>query len=171
MWQEEWESISAEPAKAPRVLVAIVPDMASWETVCRKGWYRIPLTRAPRRIGAEYLAFYHPKCFEKLRWTISYYASITRYSLVPRKVLLPDAADHPRADELYYRLDLGPLEALPQPIPSLKLRRVTFIQTDLAKLLQAQEIGDLWGREAPKQRLWRDLRTSEPLASYLVAAA
>ena len=171
MWQDLGEAEEEAMHPGHQVLVAVVPSLADWERVCREGWYRIPLRRAPSRIGAAYLAFYHPGCFGALRWAIHYYAPIHRYSVVPRRELLPDEAAHPRADELYYKLDLGPLQRLPRPIPSARLRRVTFIRTDLDTLLQAQEIGDLWRREPPKERLWRGLQLGEPAALYRAPAA
>jgi hypothetical protein len=171
MWEEPWEATEGQAEGAPRVLVAVVPSLADWERVCREGWYRIPLRRAPQRIGADYLAFYHPGCFEGLRWAIHYYAPILRYGVAPRRELLPEEAAHARADELYYKLELGPLQRLPRPIPSLRLRRVTFIHTDLAALLQATEINDLWRRPAPRERLWRGLQLSEPVALYGARAA
>jgi hypothetical protein len=171
MWDEPWETGENAVYDSQRVLVAVVPSLADWERICREGWYRIPLRRAPARIGADYVAFYHPKCFGELRWTIHYYAPIRRYGVVSRRILLPQEAGHPRADELYYKLELGPLQRLPRPIPSIKLRRVTFIHTDLDTLLQANEIGDLWQREAPKERLWRGLQLGEPVALYGAPAA
>ncbi len=140
-----------------RVLVAVVPRPSDWELICTQHWYRIPVSHAPRRLAAEYLAFYHTGSFSELRWSIRYYAPIERYRLVRRMDLFPDQPDHPRAQELYYRVELGPLESLPRPIPSLKLRRVTFIMTTLSRLLSAQEINDLWLRTTARDRLWRAL--------------
>jgi hypothetical protein len=171
MWEEAWESPDEPAYESQRVLVAVVPSLADWEHVLREGWYRIPLRRAPRRIGAAYLGFYHPKCFGELRWAIHYYAAIRRYGVQPRRALLPQEPDHPRADELYFKLELGPLVRLPRPVPSSKLRRVTFIHTDLDTLLQAREIGDLWRREAPKERLWRGLQLGEATPPYAAAPA
>lgn len=158
MWEEDWPW-EAETSP-PRVLVAVVPTLADWARVCDEHWYRIPLRCAPRQLGAEYLAFYHPKCFSDLRWSIRYYTPILRYRLVRRDALLPEQADHPRAAELYYKIELGPLEELPRPIPSHSLRRVTFIATDLEALLQAREIKELWakGRKDPKESLWQGTR-------------
>lgn len=144
-----------------RVLVAVVPTARDWERIRQEGWYRIPLARAPRRLGAEYLAFYHTKGGGELRWTISHYAAVRGFRLVRRRELVPDEPDHPRADDLYYRVELGALEPLPRPIPSIKLRRVTFIATTLRRLLSAHEINDLWEREAARDRLWRALQARE----------
>ena len=144
-----------------RVLVAVVPTARDWERIRQEGWYRIPLARAPRRLGAEYLAFYHTKDGGDLRWTISHYAAVRGFRLARRRELVPEEPDHPRADDLYYRVDLGPLDPLPHPIPSRKLRRVTFIATTLRRLMSAREINDLWEREAARDRLWRALQAHE----------
>jgi len=162
-----WDAI--EPTEATdgpslydgRVLVAVVPTARDWERIREEGWYRIPLARAPRRMGADYLAFYHTKSGGALRWTVSHYAPVRGFRLMRRRELVPDEPDHPRADDLYYRVELGPLEALPRPIPSHRLRRVTFIATTLGRLLGAGEINDLWEREAAGDRLWRALQARD----------
>ena len=134
LW-DDLEPLDERVGPAPSsVLVAVVPSLKDWERIQRERWYRIPLKRAPRQIGAEYLAFYHPGCFGDLRWSIRSYAAIQRYSLAPRRALLPEEGDHPRAGDLYYRLDLGPLQTLPHPVYSRRIRRVTFIHTDLETL-------------------------------------
>lgn len=163
MWDviEPTEGVDGPSLYDGRVLVAVVPSARDWERIRREGWYRIPLARAPRRLGAEYLAFYHTKGGGDLRWTISYYAAVRGFRLARRRELVPDEPDHPRADDLYYRVDLGPVEPLPRPIPSRKLRRVTFIATTLGRLLSASEINDLWEREAARDRLWRALQARE----------
>ena len=61
-----------------------------------------------------------------------------------RRELLPNEPTHPRADERYYRFALGPLWALPAPVPSRRLRRITFIPTTFGQLLYAQDVADLW---------------------------
>ncbi len=166
MWDEIPELYHPEDDQPldERVLVVIVTRPKDWALVCTERWYRIPVTRAPRRIGAGYLAFYMGRNLGALRWSISYYAPVLGYRTVCRRDLLPDEADHPRADELYYRLDLGPLEALPHPIPSDKLRRVTFIPTTLSRLLRAREINDLWDKQVARDRLWRALQVREIVA-------
>jgi hypothetical protein len=164
MWDEPFdiEALDATTAEGEPVLVVVVPSARDWERVQREAWYRIPVQRAPPRIGARYLAFYHTAaCGEALRWRIAHYAPVRGYRVVPRSELLPEEPDHPRAGQLYYRVALGPLEALPRPIPSRSLRRVTFIATTLARLLGAVEINDLWDRETARDRLWRALRARE----------
>jgi hypothetical protein len=164
MWDDDWE-LDASSTYAPRderVLVVIVPTAADWERVCAERWYRIPLKRAPRRIGAEYLAFYHPKALGERAWSIAYYAPVQGVEIVTRRELLPAESDHPRAGDLYYRFELGAPQPLQPPIPSHKLRRVTFIMTTLARLLAAREIHDLWLKDSAQQRLGRAVLLREP---------
>jgi hypothetical protein len=144
MWDEPFdqEALAGEDDDA-RVLVAVVPSARDWEIVRTRGWYRIPVRRAPALLAARYLAFYHTRATEDLRWRIAYYAPIQGYGVVRRRDLLPEEPDHPRAGEEYYRIDLG---------------RVTFIPTTLGRLLAARELNDLWDRETARDRLWRALR-------------
>ena len=163
MWDDplELEDLDAGAECPERVLVAVVPRLRDWELIRSEHWYRIPVSKAPKRIGAQYLAFYHPKVFAATRWTISYYAPIRRYRLLRRRDLLPDEPSHQRADHLYYKIEIGPLERLPRPIPSRKLRRVTFIMTSMSRLLGARDIVDLWEHQGARDRLWRALRARD----------
>jgi len=69
-------------------------------------------------------------------------------------------------------IEIGPLQPLPQPIPSRRLRRITFIPTTLERLLHAQEINDLWEADVLKERLWAELQRQgiEAEREYLVQA-
>jgi hypothetical protein len=141
-----------------RVLVVLVNNLRDWETVRTQGWYRIPLKRAPRQIGADLLAFYFTKVFGDMAWTVRYVAPVLRFDLARRRDLIPGEPDHLRADEWYYQVVLGSLEPLPRPVHSRRLRRLTFLPTTLGRLLSAEEINDLWMREPLEERLWRTLK-------------
>ena len=53
------------------VLVVVVNDPADLARARDEGWYRIPLDRAPRRIAADYLAFYQTGAFPpEERWAV-----------------------------------------------------------------------------------------------------
>jgi hypothetical protein len=154
------------------VLVAVVNNMDDLRRAASEGWYRIPQRRAPRRIGADYLAFYQTGAFrgQEEAQTVSYYAATRRYRLLTRQALLPAEADHPRAEDFYFCIDLGPLQRLEKPLPSLSLRRITFIHTTLDRLLHAQDVKDLFVKEEPFDRLWQALRDNRlrPLPNRLV---
>lgn len=154
-----------------RVLVVLIPSVRDWVRVCEEGWYRIPLANAPRRIASDYLAFYHPQCLGATRWTIPCYAPVRSYQVLARRDLLPREADHPRAGELYYRIEVGALVTLPRPVPSRRLRRITFIETTLERLLQASEVNDLWLRSPSGLGRQRALLLRERTLSPVFATA
>lgn len=153
----EEEEEAPSPAPSP-VLVVVLTRPKDLQIAREEGWYRIPVHHAPRRLAAEYLAFYLTGAFGEERWTVRYYAPVRRYHLATRAELLPDEPDHPRARDLYYKVEIGPLQELPHPIPSQRLRRITFIMTDLERLLAAREINDLWIGDRRQDLLWRELK-------------
>ncbi len=136
-----------------RVLVVVLNNHRDFVRVRDEGWYRIPVRRAPQQVAADYLAFYLTGVFGTERWTIPYIAPVLRYRLMQRRHILPEEADHPRANEWYYKVELGALRRLPRPIPSERLRRVTFIPTTLDRILNAREINDLWLRSDVQDQL------------------
>ncbi len=140
------------------VLVVVMNNPRDMEIARREGWYRIPVKKAPSRLGAEYLAFYQTKVFGPEGLAVNYYAPVKAYRLARREELLPEEKDHPRAREWYYKVEIGPLEKLPRPIPSRRLRRITFIPTTLGRLLRAQEINDLWIGGEAEESLWEMFR-------------
>ena len=142
-----------------RVLVAYVPNPSDFEIVRREGWYRIPQRFAPKGLHAEYIAFYFGSKFGPEKWAIHFYARRAGHELVRRRDLLPDQPDHPRADDIYYKIQLESLQKLAQPIVSLRWRRVTFIHTTWDRFRDATEINDLFIEGGPYvDRLYATLR-------------
>jgi hypothetical protein len=137
-----------------RVLVVVINNQWDLRMAQEQGWYRIPLRRAPRQVAADYLAFYQTAAFGEEKWAINYFAPVRRYHVVRRRDLLPQEAHHPRAEDLYYRVEIGSLERLPAPIASRRLRRITFIATTLERLMTATEINDLWMGGVSEEELW-----------------
>jgi hypothetical protein len=141
-----------------RVLVAVLPSPADLVMADQQGWYRVPVAHAPAQLGADYLAFYQTGAFPTgEKWQVSLLTVVRRVRITTRAELLPEEADHPRAQARYFRIDIGPLWQLPQPIPSRRLRRITFIPTTLARLLAAREINGLWDKGEHQDRLWHAL--------------
>lgn len=148
------------------VLVAVVNNATDFVRARDEGWYRIPVKRAPRRVAAEFLALYQTRAFGNEGCAVNYYAPVRRFHLLTRAELLPDEPDHPRAGDAYYKIEIGPLQPLPRPVPSRALRRIAFIPTTLSRLLAAREINDLWLRDDPQERLWLALREAGLLVEY-----
>jgi hypothetical protein len=141
------------------ILVAIVLNQRDLDIARLLGWYRIPLKSAPKVISVDFLALYQTAAFsEDERWQISYVAPIKGHELTTRRELLHDEVDHPRAQEEYFKLQLGPLERLPIPIPAGKWRRVTFFYTTGKHLASAETINDLAVHDEERDVLWRSLR-------------
>jgi len=162
---EEWphsqeEEGESSPEETP-VLVAVMNNQRDLDIARQQGWYRIPAKHVPRRLGAEYLAFYQTQAFGEEGWAVNYYACVRRIHLAQRRSLLPEERDHPRADDWYYKIEIGALQRLPQPIPSQRLRRITFIPTTLARLLSAREINDLWLGSEEEECLWVAFKQNE----------
>lgn len=159
-------------ARRRSVLVAVVTNAEDLRRAASEGWYRIPQRRAPQRIGADYLAFYQTGAFKGApeAQSISFYAATRRYRLMTRRDLLPQEADHPRAADYYYRIELGPLQRLEPALPSATLRRITFIHTTLERLLHAQDVRELYLQDDPFLKLWHALRANRlrPLKNRLV---
>jgi hypothetical protein len=142
-----------------RILVAIMNLPRDLALARDQGWYRLPQRRAPKGIHAEYLAFYFGRAFGEQKWAIHYYARKLGHELLRRRNLLPDEPDHPRADHLYYKVQLGPLLQLERPIVSLRWRRISFIHTTWDRFADASEINDLYVEGEPYvDRLYYALR-------------
>ena len=158
-------------SRSRTVLVAVLNNPEDLRRAASQGWYRIPQRRAPRRIGADYLAFYQTGAFkgQPEAHTVTYYAPIRRYRLLTRAELLPQEPDHPRAQEHYFRIEIGPLQRLERPIPSARLRRITFIHTTLHRLFTATDVRELYRPDDPFEKLWGALRESRlrPLSNRL----
>lgn len=141
------------------ILVAFMPSPRDLEIARVLGWYRIPLRTAPKVVAVDYLAFYQPAAFgEGHKWCIEFVAPVRGHELSTRAEILKEERDHPRASEEYFKLQLGPVEALPQPIPAEEWKRITFLYTTGERLLAANSIADLSVHDEERQVLWRALR-------------
>jgi hypothetical protein len=108
-------------------------------------------------VAVDYLAFYQTARFGDEKWSINYVAPVRGHELTTRAELLRTQADHPRAQEAYYKVQIGPLERLPRPIPSRAWRRITFLYTTGERLLAAAELNDLIVQSEERERLWKAL--------------
>jgi len=123
------------------------------------GWYRIPVGTAPKTLRVEWLACYQTAAFGAERWSVRCTAPVRGIELVRRGELLLDEPGHPRADEPYFKVQLGPMLAMPHPILSARWRRFVFVYTTGDRLLTARDLTDLTIPTAPhRARLRRMLR-------------
>ena len=129
--------------KGPLALVVVINRRKDLQILMEKGWYRIPVKYAPKRKPA-YLAFYQTCIFGREGKAIRYYAPIRSYSVVRRSKLLPDEKDHPRANQYYYKFNLGKIRRTNRVIHNDSRRRISFGFTTMTKLQQSQLICKLF---------------------------
>lgn len=143
---------------ASLVLVAFLPTPRDLEIARLLGWYRIPLRTAPKVVAVDYLAFYQPSSFGARGGRIEFVSQVRGHELTTRAELLRDETGHARANEEYYKIQIGGLERLPQPVTAGKWKRLTFLYTTGEYLLRARTLNDLVVDGDERQLLWRSLR-------------
>lgn len=140
------------------ILVAVINEPRDLEIARMLGWYRIPLRSAPKVVAVDYLAFYQTAAFGEEKWRIQYIAPVLGHELTTRLELLRDEANHPHANQEYYKVQIGPLQRLSQPVLADQWRRITFFYTTGEHFLGAQTIRDLIVDSEERQLLWKSLR-------------
>ena len=140
------------------ILVCLLPTPRDLEIARLLGWYRIPLRTAPKVVAVDYLAFYQPSAFAERGGQIEFVAQVKGHELTTRGELLRDEADHARAKEEYFKIQIGGLEKLSQPISADKWKRLTFLYSTGEYLLNAKTLNDLVVSGDERQILWRSLR-------------
>jgi hypothetical protein len=127
-----------------RVLIGAVTRKRDLKTLREEGWYRIPMVRFPKGIHTEYLAFFTGSKVIDQPGGIYYYAEPRGMELRYRRELLPKEANHPRADEVYYRIAVSPLQPKTPAVLNPSGRSLAFIFTTWDRFVVAREIRDLY---------------------------
>jgi len=141
------------------VLVAVMNSPRDFEIARMLGWYRNLLRNAPKVIDVDNLAFYQTSGFDKEETgRVQYIANVNGHELTTRSELLVNEQDHPRANEEYFKIQLGLLRRLPNPIIATSWKRITFLYTTGKFLLEANIVNDLVIRSDERALLWQALR-------------
>lgn len=140
------------------VLVCLLPAPRDLEIARLLGWYRIPLRTAPKLISVDYLAFYQPATFGESGNQIEFVAEVRGNELTTRVELLKDEPEHPGANDEYYKIQIGSLERLKNPIRADAWKRITFLYTTGEYVLKARVLNDLVVRSDERRTLWKSLR-------------
>jgi hypothetical protein len=126
-------------------------NVEDWQRVQDESWYRIPVKHAPPQVPhIDWLAFFFTRAFGEDKWAIHYYAKVQGHELLTRRDLVPAEPDHKRANDWYYKLELGLLHHKIPPIVSERRRRISFIFTTGDRFEAATEMGDLLKDESPE---------------------
>ena|SRR6202165_1380551 len=129
-----------------RVLVGVINRRRDLELLREQLWYRIPIFNAPLCIDTDYVAFYLSRSFRGANGSIGYYARRTGFELVRRLDLLPAEVNHPRAAELYFKLQFRVVEQKLPPITNPTSRPISFIYTTWERFEAAQVVSELYQR-------------------------
>lgn len=141
------------------ILVGVVPFPRDLEITRLLGWYRIPYRFAPKVVQVDYLAFYQPSSFGKDHESrIEFFSEVRGVELTTRAELIKEEPDHPRAEEEYYKIQVGPLERIARPIFADKWKRITFLYTTGELFAKARTINDLVVKTEERNILWHSLR-------------
>ncbi len=147
------------------VLVAILNNRLDFNLAYEQHWYRIPVRNAKKllknRWPPQWLAFYQTKAFGQEAHAVNYYAQVLHISEVYREQLFPDEPHSEKSGRRYYQLFLTPLQRLPKPIFSRRLRRIVFIPTTVEKFFAASEINDLYDESPLEDKLWAEFKRLE----------
>jgi len=158
------------PEPSDLILVVLLNNLRDLEIARLLGWYRIPLRSAPKVVAVDYLAFYQTSAFKQEKWRIQWAARVRGHELTTRLELLQDEPDHPHANHEYFKIQIGPLEALPHPVLAGNWRRITFLYTTGEYLLKAQTLRDLAVRSEERPLLWQALRERANLSQTYSSA-
>ncbi len=142
-----------------RILIGIINNSDDWQRVQDEHWYRIPVKHAPPEAPHfDWIGFYFTKTLGEDKWAIHYYAHVEGHELLTRRDLLPAQPDHKRANDWYYKFELGPLQHKLPPIVSERWRRISFIVTSGDRFEAAEEINDLFEQKSPAGQLYVTLK-------------
>jgi len=130
-----------------RVLVGVINRKRDLETVLGKKWYRIPQNQMKRGVNAEYIAFFLSKAFGERNGGIHYFADRKGVELLYRRDLLPQEPNHPRANEAYYKIQLGTIHPKEPPVLNKSRRTLSFVYTTWDRFVKATKISDLYSQE------------------------
>lgn len=127
-----------------RVLVGVIRRQRDFRLARDEAWYRIPVAHWPREVDTEIIAFFLSRAFGPLNGGIRFYAAMRGLELAYRRDLLPSEPNHRRADDVYYRVALGPLLEKQPPVLNPDRRRFAFIVTTWQRFEHARVIQDLY---------------------------
>ncbi len=146
------------PEPEALILVAVLPNPRDLQIAKTLGWYRLRANKAPKVISVDYVAFYQTGKFGESRWQIRHFAEVRGHELVTRKELMRQEPNHPRADDRYFKLQLGSMYQLDLPIVATNWHRLTFLYTTGAQFNAATALSDLVIKGQERELLWTALK-------------
>jgi hypothetical protein len=159
------------PAPEALLLVVVMNDPRDFDIARLLGWYRIPLRSAPKVVAVDYLAFYQTAAFGEDKWQIRNIAPVRGVELARRAELIQDEPDHPRANQEYYKIQIGSLIPINPPIRTGDWKRITFLYTTGEYFNHAAILNDLVVTSDERRLLWQSLRERSAQTAYVTDEA
>jgi hypothetical protein len=88
---------------------------------------------------------------------LEYFCEVRGVELALRREIIRDEPNHPRADEEYYKIQLGALQPMQPPILADKWKRITFLYTTGELFARARIMNDLVVKSEERKILWHSL--------------
>jgi hypothetical protein len=146
-------------------LVAVVTTDLDLARFVDGHWYRIPVRALGRMISADaledlrHIALYQTASVTTaLPSAIEFHGRIASITIEQRRSFIPEEIDHPNVDALYHVVRVDDVERLPQPLVSIRPRRIAFHRTTHERLVAARSINDLFIGSTAEEALWPSLR-------------
>lgn len=150
--------VYGRPKTKKEGLISILKDKSDLTILQEEGWYRIPVSSAPKRWPPNWLAFYQPKNFGEDAYQIRYFGQVKDIHIAKRSEIFPNEITSVKSDREYYILNLAKLEERDIPLISIRPRRLVFIPTTWAKFEHAEQINDLFDDSPLEDQLWSELK-------------
>ncbi len=129
------------------------------------GWYRIPLEKAPKNIfNVKYLAFYQSYVFGKNAYIIKHFGTIDKIQSLKRYELFPKEKTNVKSGLDYLKISMKDMNILEKPIVAKRPRKIVFINSTLNKLLNANDVNDLFHNSPLEDTLWYHLKKNNIVA-------
>ena len=140
------------------ILVCLLADAAGFGNCAAVGMVPNPASHRAESCCRGLSGFLPTLGIWRTRRTDRIHRPGSGHELTTRGELLRDEKDHPRAKEEYYKIQLGGLEKLSEPIKTDKWKRLTFLYSTGEYLLNAKMLNDLVVQNEEREILWRSLR-------------
>jgi hypothetical protein len=146
-----------------RVLVGVMNTKRDFSFAKDNSWYRIPQKRMPNGIHVEYIAFFlSGAVFKEKSGGIHYFAQKRGVELAYRHQLVTNQPNHQRANEVYFKVQLGELREKSPPITNLTHRTIAFVYSTWDRFVHARTIADLYSpADYYVDRIYHALRNRE----------
>jgi len=126
-----------------QVMVCVLKSHRDREVLLKEGWYRIPLSNAPRR-RPKYLAFYQPAIFGRSGKRIELYGRVKHWQVKKRIDLLSEEVNHANSQEPYIQFIFNKVSKLRRPLTNHRGLRISFGFTSLSKLRHSPDLRRLF---------------------------